>query len=187
MPWWRREPLHEKLAREGGVILDRDSGEGARPPWDKAGIHGVPRPRQWDAVVSVEASDVPGDELGFVALPDGRLVVEDGAPADRVASLAAAVEQTLDPPYRAEAVRRTPAVWAIAARTIDVASLPGMPGEAVTVSVRDQEHTTLVDGERWLASLPAVEHLSAERGLVDYVVEATRLDGDLWEVRVSPL
>jgi hypothetical protein len=187
MPWWRRESVHEKLAREGGLTLERDVGEGGRPPWDKAGIHGVPRPRRWDAVVSVEAPDVPGDEVGFVALPDGTLVAEDDAGAEALAELAAAVEQALDPPYRAEAVRRTEAVWAVAARTIEVASLPGMPGQGVTISVRDQQRTTEVDGERWLASLPAVEALSEPRGLVDYVVEANRLDGDLWEVRVSPL
>ena len=44
--------------------------------WLEAGITGIARVREWDAVVTVSASGVPGDEAEFVALPDGRLVGE---------------------------------------------------------------------------------------------------------------
>jgi hypothetical protein len=188
MPWWRRERLHERLAREGDLILERNLSEPERPPWDKVGIHGVQRPRRWDAVVTLSAPEVPGDELAFVALADGTLVVEGDTTAESLSPLAQAVEESLTPPYRAEAVRRTAALWAVAARSIDVAELPaGTPGETVTVSVQGGARTTVVDGEEWLASLPALEALAQARGLDDYVLEASRLDDALWEVRVSPL
>ena len=41
------------------------------PGWLDVGIHGVPRPREWDAVLTVEA-EVDGDRAVFVALPEGR-------------------------------------------------------------------------------------------------------------------
>ena len=188
MARWRRESLHEKLAREAGLSLERDTAEPTRPPWDKVGIHGLARPRRWDAVVTVSAPDVPGNELGFVALGDETLLVEGDAPVDMVEPLAEAVEQVLDGPYRAEAVRRTSELWAVAARSIDVARLPsGTPGDAITISVQAGERTTVVDGGQWLASFPMLEALAGERGLEDYVLEAQRLDGDVWEVQISPL
>jgi hypothetical protein len=188
MPWWRREPLHEKLAQEGDLTPQSDESERTRPPWDKVGIHGLARPRQWDAVVTANAPELAGDEAAFVALPDGTLLVEDESPADGLAVLAKAVEDTLAAPYRAEAVRRTAEVWAVAARSIDVTTLPaGTPGDAVTITSQHDDRTTLVDGNDWLASFPALEALAHERGLTDFVLEANRLDGELWEVRVSPL
>jgi hypothetical protein len=188
MVWWRRETLHERLAREGGLIMEPDVSEPSRPPWDKAGIHGMSQPRRWDAVVTVSAPDLPGDELTFVALADGTLVVEGDSSAEALAPLADAVEESLTPPFRAEAVRRTQEVWAVAARSIEVAELPaGTPGEAITISVQGGERTTVVDGAQWLASFPALEALAQERGLEDYVLEASSLHDELWEIRLSPL
>jgi hypothetical protein len=192
MPWWRRERLHEKLAREGDVALERSAAEREppRPPWDKVGIHGVHRPRRWDVVVTVAAPGLPGEELAFLALPDKTLVVDEDAPVnpEALTPLADAIDESLPPPYRAEAVRRTDDLWAVAARAIEVGELPaGTPGERVTVSVRGGERTTLVDGEEWLASFPALEAVVEERGLRDYVLEASRIDGDMWELKVSPL
>ena len=43
-----------------------------------------------------------------------------------------------------------------------------------------------VDGERVFGSVPALE-ARGERAGTEYAVHAERLDGDLWEVRVSPL
>ena len=192
MPWWRRQRLHEKLAREGDAVLERNESERepARPPWDKVGIHGVHRPRRWDVVVTVAAPGLPGEELTFLALPDRRLVVDEDAPAnpEALTPLADAIDESLPPPYRAEAVRRSDDLWAVAARAIEVGELPaGTPGQRVTVSVRGGERTTLVDGEEWLASFPALEAVVEERGLRDYVLEASRIDGDIWELKVSPL
>jgi hypothetical protein len=44
-----------------------------------------------------------------------------------------------------------------------------------------------MDGQRSFGSIPALERLAAERFPEGYVVEAKRLDGTLWEVRVSAL
>jgi len=188
MARWRRDPLHAKLARQGKLALERGTTEPPRPPWDKAGIHGLARARRWDAVVTVSAHDMPGDDLAFVALGDGTLLVDGDAPVDDVTPLAEAVQQVLDGAYRAEAVRRTTELWAVAARSIDVVQLPpGTPGDAITISVRRDERTTIVDGAEWLASFPMLEALAGERGLYDYVLEAHRLQGDAWEVQISPL
>ena len=84
----RGEPLHVRLAREGGLPL----GDERRPrgPWDIAGIHGLHRPRQWDAVVTAEAPGLEGERAAVRRAPDGTLVVEEGP--DDVEPLAAAVE-----------------------------------------------------------------------------------------------
>ncbi len=165
-----------RLAREGGMSLD--GGEPVRPSWDAAGIHGNSRPRQWDAVVTVDAPGLEGDRATFVALAEGDLVVEEGA--DDVEPLATALEQELAPPYRAEAVRREGTVWAVAGRKIELIELPGVTGDEVELTVNGGEHTLLVDGERGFGSIPALERPG-------HVVRARRVEGDLWEVETAPL
>ena len=51
VPLFRREPLHERLAREGGLD-PRPLPEAGPPGWMETGIHGVPRHREWDAARS---------------------------------------------------------------------------------------------------------------------------------------
>ncbi len=148
-------------------------------PWDTAGIHGLHRPREWDVVLAVAAPEIEGDRAQFVAPGPGRgLVVEEGPVA--LDPLAAAVEQELAPPYRAEAVRRDGGLWAVAARAIEVRELPGLRGAEIEVALHDGERTVLVDGEPSFGSIPALEQ-------PDHVVRAHRIEGDLWEVEVNPL
>jgi len=165
---FRREPLHVKLARS----LRRDE-EAA--PWNDVGIHGQQRPREWDEVRTVEA-DVTGDHAAFVVLDD-EILIEDGP--DDVEALADAIE--LEPPFRAEAVRRSEAVWAVAARRIAVVRLEGVEGEELELTLRDGERTLLIDGRRGFGSIPALERHG------DYAVRARRLAGDRWEVEASLL
>jgi len=172
----RREPLHVQLAREGGLSLDAE--QPIRPAWDAAGIHGNPRPRQWDAVVTVDAPELEGDRAAFVALVGGDLVVDEGP--DDLEPLATALEQELPPPYRAEAVRRERTVWAVAGRRIEVVELPDVSGEELELTVNGSEHTLLIDGERHFGSIAALERPG-------HVVRARRIDGDLWEVETAPL
>jgi len=172
----RREPLHVRLAREGGVPLGDDSPP--RPPWDAAGIHGLHRPRQWDAVVTVEAPTLAGERATFVALPDGTLVVEQGP--DGIQPLAAAVEGELAPPYRAEAVRRESGLWAVAAKSIGVVELPGIAGEEIELVSHGSERTLSIDGERSFGTIAALER-------AEHVVRARRIDGALWELEIDPL
>ncbi len=179
----RREPLHERLAREGGLSAEplREPGP---PGWMETGIHGVPRQREWDAVLTVDADGVEGDRARFVALPDETLLVEEG---EDVEPLAAALDGSVQPPYRAEAVRRGEDRWAIGIRRIQVVELSDDPeGDAVTLTVQDGERTLLVDGEPAFGSIPALEQVGAARAR-SYVVEARRLDEALWEVRVTAL
>jgi len=172
----RHESLNARLAREGGLSLDAE--QPVRPSWDAAGIHGNARPRQWDAVVTVDAPALTGDRATFVALAEGDLVVDESP--DDVEPLATALEQELAPPYRAEAVRRDRTVWAVAGRKIELVELPDVAGEEVELTVNGDEHTLLVDGERGFGSIPALERPG-------HVVRARRIDGDVWEVETAPL
>ena len=93
----RRKPLHEQLAEAGelsfGSAAPAPAGLSSEPPgWDgeprgEPGIHGVPRPRRWDAVATADAPGLRGEIVHFVALPDGTLVVEEDEP-DRCADAA---------------------------------------------------------------------------------------------------
>ena len=183
----RREPLHVRLAREGGL-----GPQPIRPPdllgaLTGAGIHGLHRLREWDAVVTADAPPLEGERAVFVALPDGTLLVEEGEERADLAPLAEAVEEELGRPYRAEAVRRHGTLWAVAARGIDVVALEDDPGgEELTLSVRGGERELHVDGARTFGSIAELERLAGER-FETYAVRAQRLDGDLWEVDVSPL
>ena len=159
----RSKPLHEQLAEEA----DLDIGKEKRAPnafsgflhevaADNVGVHGVARPRVWDVVASTEA-ELPGEQVHFVALPDGTLVVEEDVPDGSLVPLAEAVEPSLTPPYRAEGVRRDGSLWAVGAKRIEVRAFPS----------HDEDELELV-----------------EDGVV---ILGTRLDGDLFEVEVRQL
>jgi hypothetical protein len=74
--------------------------------WLAAGITGLARQREWDAVATTEGPGEPGDEVAYIVLPGGRLLVESAPPGLDPGFLAAAFGDQLDPPYRAIAVRR---------------------------------------------------------------------------------
>jgi hypothetical protein len=182
----RQKPLHERLMEEAELEQPphhdaRSVVGGAREP----GIHGIARQREWDMVATVRAPDIGGDELAFEVLPDRTVLVEDVAGDAPLAPLADAIERELKPPYRAKAVRQSEELWAVAARTIDVVRLPGQPGDAIELSVRDGERALAVDGAREFGTVPELEGLAGSH--TDYVVRAERLDGDWWEVKVDPL
>jgi hypothetical protein len=180
MGLFRRKPLHERLAEEGGLV-ETASG----PPFTgviaETGIHGVPRERQYDAVVTAEAPDVEGDSALFVALEDGSLLVEEGE--GDLTPLADAIETEVARPYRATAIRRSADTWAVAAHGLRVLELPEPGGDEVELALRGDEKTLVVDGNRSFGTIPELEVLADG----DAVIRASRLDGDLWEVRVDPL
>jgi hypothetical protein len=182
---FRREPLHKKLAREAGLEQQEPPLIDPGPHWGVTGIHGVPRPRRWDAVASADAPGLAGDELHFVTLPNGDLVVDEDEPPDTLAPLADAIEQTIEPPYRAEAVRRQNDVWAVAARRVEVASFEA-EGELLELVTADAGRTLTVDGQRAFGSIPELELVGGSHG-ESYVVRARRLEGDLWEIEADPL
>jgi hypothetical protein len=195
----RRKPLHERLADAGG-IADELTGTASEPApalaadapgWDgeqrgEPGIHGVPRARRWDTVANAEAPALTGDAVHFVALPDGTLVLEEDEPDGALAPLADVVEQTLPAPYRAEAVRKGPETWAVAASRIAVARAPGLTGDQVELTSTREGRIVRVDGRTTMGSVRELERLGEAEG-TEYVVLAKRLDGDLWEVEATAL
>jgi hypothetical protein len=187
---FRREPIHKKLARQARLDLAPEGGLHPEPVdpgpnWGEVGIHGVSRPRRWDTVGSAEAPDLEGDELNFVALSNGEIVVDEYDPEDTIAPLAETIDQSLDRPYRAEAVRRDGDVWAVAAERIQVAELD-VRGEELQLAATGGERTLTVDGERSFGTVPELEQLGASLGR-EYVVRARRVAGRVWEVEASPL
>jgi hypothetical protein len=122
----------------------------------------------------------------FVALADRSLIVEEDEPDGALAPLADAVETMLEPPYRAEAVRRGGDRWSVGARAIAVVAAAGLDGEEAQLVVTGGERSLTVDGHSRVARAPALE-ACGERVGEAYVVRATRLDGDLWEVEAAPL
>jgi hypothetical protein len=193
----RRKPLHVRLAEAGDLGLERGTldprrGQAAEPPgWDgeprgEPGIHGVPRPRRWDAVATAEVLALKGDAVHFVALPDGSILVEEDEPDDALTPLAEAIEASVAAPYRAEAVRRAPTTWAVAASRIVVVAVPGLHGDEAELVVTRDGRTLHVDGRPSFGSAPALEGAGAAQG-PEFVVRASRLDGDLWQVEATPL
>jgi hypothetical protein len=183
---FRREPIHKKLAREAHLEQeDEPPFVDPGPHWGAVGIHGVPRPRRWDAVASAEAPGLSGDELHFVALPTGDVVIDEDEPQDTVGPLADAIEQSIEAPYRAEAVRQRGDVWAVAARRVRVAEFEADGDELELVTV-EGGHTLTVDGTRAFGTIPELDRIGGGEG-EQSVVRARRLDGNLWEVEADPL
>jgi hypothetical protein len=112
-------------------------------------------------------------------------VVDEDEPADTLAPLADAIEQTVEPPYRAEAVRQGEDVWAVAARRVEVAEFEA-EGDELELVVNDGTRTFTVDGARAFGTIPELERLGASQS-DSHVVRATRLDGNVWEVTASAL
>jgi hypothetical protein len=175
----RREPLHVRLAREGEIALTEQPDFQTPPPWHAAGIHGVQRTREWDAVTTVSAPELEGERIEFVALAGDRLVPVGGGEGD-LHPLAVAIDRDLAPPYRAEAVRRDTGLWAVAARRIEVVRLPNTAGREIELTSHEGERTLLVDGERTFGTIPQLER-------DQHVVRATWIADDAWEVEFHPL
>ena len=190
----RRKPLHERLAEAGGIalgmqpggFLSQPPGWDGRSPLGEPAFHGIPRPRRWETVASADAPRLRGDAVHFVALGDGTLVVDEDEPDGSLAPLADAVEATIPPPYRAEAVRRPDQSWAVAASRIAIVEEGGLEGDEVELTSVGGARTLLVDGRPTLHPARALERAGAAEG-AEYVVRARRLDGDLWEVEATAL
>jgi hypothetical protein len=178
----RKESLHERLAREGGLLEPDD----APAPWREVGVHGMQRAREWDATVAEVVPGIEGDAATFVALPDGSLLVEEG-PDSSLQGLADAVERELQPPYRARAARQQDDLWAMQARRIEVIALPGAPeGDALDLTSTADGRVLRVDGQQVFGTVPALEARGEREGR-EYAVHAERLAGDPFEVRASAL
>jgi hypothetical protein len=177
----RSKPLHERLAEKGGLVEPETRQPLYTGVIPETGIHGVPREREYDAVVTTDAPDVAGANVRFVALPDGSLLVEEGD--GDLTALADAIEQEVKRPYRAIAIRGGQTQWSVAGHGLRVVELSEPGGDEVELALNGDERTLVIDGSRAFGTLPELEALA--KG--DAVIRAARLDGNLWEVRVDPL
>ena len=180
MGFFRRKPLHQRLAEEGGLV-ERSTVPLFTGVIPETGIHGIPRERQYDAVATTDAPDAAGDSARFVGLEDGSLLVEEGD--GDLTALADAIEHEIARPYRATAVRRGESTWAIAAHRLRVIELPEPGGDEIELVLNGEEKTLVVDQNRSFGTMPELEQLADGNA----VIRAARLDGTLWEVRVDPL
>ena len=136
-------------------------------------------------VASARAPDLPGAELTFVTLADGTLVVDSDVPEGAPAPLADAVEQTLQPPYRAAALRQDDDVWAVAATGVTLIELPDVDGGRLELTRIGEATTFAVDGEASLPPLDVRRLLDRYDG--DVALTAERIDGPTWVADVWKL
>jgi len=194
----RKETLNEQLLRQAGldpaqVLGDLPPPVPLEPPKSVPATVGVPDgshpgPKEWDAAVTVTVPALAGDRVEFTTIPDGDVIVGKQIGDADVSPLADAVERRVDPPYRAVATRQDGELWAIGAKRIEVAKVPFPQGEKLELSRnRDGERELRVDDEASDAAIPPeLEQLGAAAG-ESFYVEASRIDGDLWEVRATAL
>ena len=153
--------------------------------WLAAGITGLARRREWDAVVTADAPGAAGDEVELVVLPGRPALVERSTEDVAVEPLVAALDRVLERPYRALCVRR-PELWVLGAVTLETVELPDARGSEVEVlSDVDGLHVR-IDGLPALDRMPELERLGSARGEA-FVVRARRLDGATFEVEVEAL
>jgi hypothetical protein len=203
----REKPIHEQLAEEAGLDIDGVGDEPAMSPDEEQAsarsvadllvgprvasellaVHGIPRDREWDAVASAEAPDLPGDSLEFVALADGTLVVEDDLPDGALTPLADALDGQISAPYHGYALRQEGDVWGVAARRTQIVELDDdVSGDEIDMVVTDESRKVAVDGVESDATVPGLEAFAAQQ-FGSFVLHASRLDDMLWEVTVLPL
>ncbi|HEX5172518.1 MAG TPA: hypothetical protein VFV91_00050 [Gaiellaceae bacterium] len=193
----RQETLNEQLLREAGldpaqVLGDPPPPPVLEPPKSLLAIVGVPdgsgvSPKEWDAAVTVNAPALAGDRAEFTTIPNGDVLVDEETGDADLSPLADAVERHVDPPYRAVAVRQGSELWAVGAKRIEVAEIPFPAGDKLELARNDGDEELRVDGE---PSDEAVPPALARVGEVlgdSFYVEASRIDGDLWEVRATAL
>jgi hypothetical protein len=146
----------------------------------------MPRPSDYDAVVTAHAPQLAGDVVEFATLPNGDVIVDEEQGDADLSPLAEAVERELRPPYRAYGRNEGGDLWAVAARRTEVVKLSFEDGDAIELVRHAGALVLRVDGVPSSARIPELESAGAAVA-PDYVVEAERLDGDFWEVRTGAL
>ena len=199
----KEETLNEQMLREAGLDEPEPAEETSPPepldpyagsyPADATGgivpaslDRAMARPAVWDLVTTVTAPGIAGDRVEFATLPTGDVIVDTETGDADLSPLADAVEKQLKPPYRVLARREDDDLWSIAARTIDVVELTFDGGDEIELVENEGSTELRVDGKPWNEEIPELERAGETLGTA-FVVQADRLDGDLWEIRVSGL
>jgi len=189
----REETLNDKLLREAGYEPDGTKLPDSPPPTVPAeplfpALASPVQPRlgNWDAVTIAVAPGLREPGYDFATLPDGSLIVGETCDED-LSALAAAIEARLEPPYRARAIRQNDRQWLVSGRRIQVVQL-AIEGDELELSSLGGQRLFSVDGSP-VPSATAPAALPALSGRLgsDFVVRASRIDGDLWEVSADPL
>lgn len=171
-------------AQAGGFVAQPPGLDG-EPGLGIAGISGVSRGRVWDAAASAHAPDLGEDAVSFVALADGTLIIDRDVSDGSLAPLADAIETSVDPPYRAAALRTDGDVWAAVAQSVAILELPGEEEDVIDLTSFDGQRELTVNGEISLRSIAALDALIERHG--DVAIHAERVDGELFAVDVFPL
>jgi hypothetical protein len=194
----RRETYNKQMLRAAG-LLDEQRDPPAEPQPEAPEFDAFPGPsptdlhgtkagrREWDAMVTATARGLQGDEIRFTTLPDGDLIVDEEQGDANLSELADAVETRIAPPYKAVAARQNGDLWAVGAKRIEVARIETPKGETLELSRKDSWEELRVDGELSDGRIPFELQQLGERAGADFFAKAERIDGDLWEVRVSAL
>jgi hypothetical protein len=193
----RNETLNEQLLREAGldpaqVLGDSPAPAAVEAPRSLVARLGVPdgagvSPKEWDAAVTVSAPGLAGDRIEFTTIPNGDVIVGAETGDADISPLADAVERRIDPPYRAIASRQEGDLWAVGAKRIAVAQIPFPDGDKLELSRHGDDEELRVDGERSDEAVPPELERVGDAAGGDFYVEAERIDGDLWEVKVTTL
>ena len=149
-----------RLAREGGVDLDGREEDAPRPPWDASGIHGLHRAREWDAVTTVDAPDLPGREAR-VRGPSRRRAHRRrgrGRPHRARERLSSSSRRTVPRPCAAARPcgRLEPA-------GSTSSSFPESTATTIELSLHGDERTLRVDGEQVFGSIAPLERTGPRR------------------------
>jgi hypothetical protein len=144
------------------------------------------RPGVWDLITTVHAAGIAGDAVEFATVPAGDMIVDTETGDADLSPFADKVEKQLEPPYRALARREDDDLWSLAARTIDVVELKLEQGDEIELVENEGRTELRIDGEPSQQVIPELERAGEALGS-DFVVQADRLDADLWEIRVSAL
>ena len=158
----QEETYNEQLLREAGLDEPQVPQQPLQPaPFDPyAGTYpaqsgfgayarAMARPAEWDVFTTCQAPDLAGDSVAFAALPDGDLIVDEEQGDADLSPLADAVEQHVSPPYRAIGRREADAVWAVAARQIDVRRMERDGDEFEDVEGETVTRGRRLDGDVW--------------------------------------
>jgi hypothetical protein len=199
LKWRRQESLNEQLLREGGLVVPDEPAASVSPTvgpllpearyrlptWMQVTAGLKQWASEWDVIVAAHAPEIGGDEVEFVAIDDGSLVVDAEEGDAPLEPLADAVEAELSRPYRAKGIRHEGEWWTVGARRTTLCELPGIDGDTIELAVYQGERT--VSGVPTDTDLSRLAALASARGLDDYAIEAERLDGDVWEAQINPL
>ncbi len=144
-------------------------------------------PKDWDTFVTVAAPALVGSRVEFTTIPNGDVIVSEEAGDADLSPLADAVERNVSPPYRAVAARQDGNLWAVGAKRIEVAKLPLPHGDKLALSQHGDDRELRVDGEASDLPIPRELERLGEAADDSFYIEATRIDSDLWEVKVTAL